>query len=102
MIKMTIINIIGEFRKAYIKQRIDGINQDAAKSAALHTVQTQLLHTSAAHGVAVNKKDLTLLEELEKNPHYTQLLEDVVNMPEEKQREYLRTVAAVPKLRLVK
>lgn len=95
------INIIAEFRKAYIQQRRKKLDQDSARSAALNTVQLQILHASAAYSKAVSKKDIALLEDLIKNPHYTQLLEDIIGMPEDQQREYLRTVAAAPKLRLI-
>ena len=66
-------NIVGQFRKAYISYRLDKLDQDGSKAAALHAVQMQLLHASAAHGMPVKKRDLDLIEEIEKNPHYTQL-----------------------------
>lgn len=97
---MTIINVVGEFRKSYIKNRLNK-NQEDAKATALHAVQMHLLRASAAHYIPVLKKDLDILKDIEKNPHYTQLLEDILTIPEDQQREYLRNVANVPKLRLI-
>ena len=95
-------NVIGEYRRAYIKDRQKGSDQDLAHENALSAIRVHLLQNSAATYTPVSEKDLRLISELEKNPHYQILLEDVIKMPEEKQREYLRSIAKTPKLRLVK
>jgi hypothetical protein len=96
------INIIGEFRRKYIKERIAGKDPEVSQEIALNDVTMQLLYDSAAQRVPVNEKDLSMLKEMKTNPHYIKLLEDILRMPEEKQLEYLRSIAKVPKLRLVK
>ena len=96
------INIVGLYRKHYIKSRLDKKEQDLSHECALQHVYAQLLHASAEMQSPVSRKDLRLIDDLEKNPHYRQLLEDIVQLPEESQREYLRNVAQAPKLRLVK
>jgi hypothetical protein len=96
------VNIVGEYRRKYIKERLAGIDPEAAHDLALNEITMQLLHDSAATRVPVNEKDLSMLKDLKTNPHYIKLLEDIVRMPEADQREYLRSIAKVPKLRLVK
>lgn len=95
-------NIISIYRKEYIKNRIKSIDPDQAHAAALEGVQISLLYNSACNGVPVNEKDLILLQDLQTNPHYQRLLEDITDLKESDQKQYLSQAANVPYLRLVK
>jgi hypothetical protein len=43
-----------------------------------------------------------LIKDLKTNPHFQQLLEEIMEKPVDDQKDYLRQIAKVPALRLVK
>ena len=96
------INVIGEYRKQYLKSRIKEIDPQAAHTEALHSVYVALLHASNINKLPISDQDLDLLKDLNKNPHYMRLLEDILDLPADQQRDYLAKCAKVPQLRLVK
>ena len=96
------INIISEYRKQYIKSRMLELDPQAAHAEALHSVYVSLLHASNINKLPISDQDLLLLKDLNKNPHYVRLLEDIMTMPADHQRDYLAQCAKVPQLRLVK
>lgn len=95
-------NVISIYRKEYIKNRIKSSDPDQAHAAALESVQISLLYSSACDRMPVKEKDLALLQDLQTNPHYRRILEDITDLGESDQKQYLRQAAKVPALRLVK
>jgi hypothetical protein len=96
------VNVVSEYRKKYIKDRRKGADPESSHSSALENVYIQLLHNSAASHMPISDNDISLIKDLNNNPHYVRLLEDILDLPEDQQRDYLARCAKVPQLRLVK
>jgi hypothetical protein len=96
------VNIISEYRKHYLKERIDGADPAVAHKDALESIYIKLIHASASTCQPVHDRSVQLIKDLNSNPHFQLLLEEIMDQPVADQKEYLRTVAKVPDLRLVK
>lgn len=96
------VNVIGEYRKHYLKERISGADPAEAHKEALENIYLQLINYSASCSMPVQDRAVQLIKDLKNNPHFQQLLEDVLDMSMDDQKEYLRSIARVPNLRLVK
>lgn len=74
----------------------------AAHKDALENIYLQLINYSASSCQPVHDRSVQLIKDLNSNPHFQLLLEEIMDQPVADQKEYLRTVAKVPDLRLVK
>lgn len=96
------VNVVREYKKLYIEGRRRGSDMDNAHSEAVKEIGWQLLKYSSAYTVPISKREMAILNDLEENPHFRLLLEDILDKNEEEQKAYLQAAAKVPQLRLVK
>lgn len=96
------MNVIGEYRKHYLKERIGGADPAAAHKDALENIYLQLINYSASSSQPVHDRAVSLIKDLNSNPHFQLLLEEIMDQSVDDQKEYLAAVAKVPQLRLVK
>jgi hypothetical protein len=96
------LNLIGEYRKSYLTNRQKNVASDESHAIALNTVYVKMLKESAATKMPISEYDMELIHDLNTNKHYVKLLEEILHMPMNEQKEYLRQVAKIPDLKLVK
>lgn len=79
-----------------------GFDPDQAQAAAIESIMVGMLFDSNINRRIVTDRDLDLIKDLRTNPHYVQLLEEIMDQTIEDQKAYLAACAKIPLLRLVK
>jgi hypothetical protein len=98
-----VMNIIREYRLHYLtNRRVKKYDPEESHTKTLEKIYLDLLQESSQNKKPINDKSMTILSDLNNNPHYQMLLEDILDLPEEDQKDYLQMIAKTPRLSLVK